>query len=241
MATTYYIIANRSSAAACSCHVVANCSSAAAYSCHVVVNRSSAMPYRSSLMDTLNMLNRRAGVNRRASVSTADVNPRAALSTIDTLDISPSVISQYFHIRPTSRPFSTSVRLNSPNAPNATRAASITDAEYHALSNTYLDALLTKYEELQDKDGDIDVEFSSGVMTIKVPGKGTYVINKQPPNKQIWLSSPVSGPKRYDYAILNGDTASGDWVYLRDGSTLSELLLEETGVVMDQPEVGSAE
>ena len=31
----------------------------------------------------------------------------------------------------------------------------------------------------------------SGVLTLKLGDKGTYVINKQPPNKQIWLSSPV--------------------------------------------------
>ena len=30
----------------------------------------------------------------------------------------------------------------------------------------------------------------SGVLTLKLGSKGTYVINKQPPNKQIWLSSP---------------------------------------------------
>ena len=30
----------------------------------------------------------------------------------------------------------------------------------------------------------------SGVLTLKLGNKGTYVINKQPPNKQIWLSSP---------------------------------------------------
>ena len=65
---------------------------------------------------------------------------------------------------------------------------------------------------------------------------GTYVINKQPPNKQIWLSSPKTGPKRYDYVILGDgqhekqDTAMGDWIYLRDGSTLNDLLLEEIGI-----------
>lgn len=31
----------------------------------------------------------------------------------------------------------------------------------------------------------------SGVLTLKLGDKGTYVINKQPPNKQIWLSSPI--------------------------------------------------
>jgi len=74
-----------------------------------------------------------------------------------------------------------------------------------------------------------DVEYSAGVMTITVP-QGVYIINKQPPNKQIWLSSPVSGPKRYDW-VESGDGAStGEWVYARDGSTLRSLLGEELGV-----------
>jgi hypothetical protein len=31
----------------------------------------------------------------------------------------------------------------------------------------------------------------SGVLTLDLGQHGTYVINKQPPNKQIWLSSPL--------------------------------------------------
>lgn len=34
------------------------------------------------------------------------------------------------------------------------------------------------------------VILKSGVLTLILDDKGTYVINKQPPNKQIWLSSP---------------------------------------------------
>jgi frataxin-like iron-binding protein CyaY len=30
-----------------------------------------------------------------------------------------------------------------------------------------------------------------GVLTLKLGELGTYVINKQSPNKQIWMSSPV--------------------------------------------------
>jgi frataxin len=67
------------------------------------------------------------------------------------------------------------------------------------------------------------------------------VINKQPPNKQIWVSSPTTGPKRFDYVVLSEGqdakegTGKADWVYLRDGSTLTELLLVEIGVDMEQP------
>ena len=39
-----------------------------------------------------------------------------------------------------------------------------------------------------------------GVLTVRLGELGTYVINKQTPNRQIWMSSPISGPVRYDWA-----------------------------------------
>ncbi|KAL2131205.1 hypothetical protein VTI74DRAFT_5408 [Chaetomium olivicolor] len=126
--------------------------------------------------------------------------------------------------------------------------APITESEYHTVADEYLDRLLTRLEELQDEREDVDVEFSSGVLTVSLGSDvGTYVINKQPPNKQIWLSSPKTGPKRYDYVILGEgqhekqDTATGDWVYLRDGSTLNDLLSEEIGIdiAASDSEIGS--
>jgi frataxin len=115
--------------------------------------------------------------------------------------------------------------------------ADISDSEYHAVADEYLEKLLTQLEVMQDQREDVDVEFSAGVLTLDLgPDVGTYVINKQPPNKQIWLSSPKTGPKRYDYVIFGEgqhekqDTATGDWVYLRDGSTLNDLLKSEIGI-----------
>lgn len=66
-----------------------------------------------------------------------------------------------------------------------------------------------------------------GVVTLKTP-QGTYVLNKQPTNMQIWLSSPVSGPKRFDY-----DPESRRWVYSRTGEDLQELLIQEVGIAPD--------
>ncbi|KAF8451395.1 hypothetical protein BGX38DRAFT_1091782, partial [Terfezia claveryi] len=73
-----------------------------------------------------------------------------------------------------------------------------------------------------------DVEFSAGVLTVVVEGKGTWVVNKQPPNRQMWLSSPISGPKRFDW-VVDGD--GGRWICLRGGSEvgLGELLRRELG------------
>jgi frataxin len=80
-------------------------------------------------------------------------------------------------------------------------------------------------------------------LTLAFPPIGTYVINKQPPNKQIWLSSPISGPKRFDYVVVGEGQnekeggGKGDWVYLRDGSSLGDLLLKEVGVDINLQEL----
>jgi frataxin len=73
--------------------------------------------------------------------------------------------------------------------------------------------------------------------------QGTLVINKQPPNKQLWLASPVSGPLRFDW-VINGESmnqkegaGTGAWTYLRKGTTLDSILLQELGVNMEQVEL----
>ncbi|TFK57428.1 Frataxin [Heliocybe sulcata] len=92
-----------------------------------------------------------------------------------------------------------------------------------------MEQLLDQLENLLDEAGDpeYEVEYSSGVLTLKLGRHGTYVINKQPPNKQIWLSSPFSGPKRYDYAKDGLGEQRDEWVYGRDGRAMGDLLNEE--------------
>ncbi|XP_076021213.1 frataxin, mitochondrial [Genypterus blacodes] len=104
----------------------------------------------------------------------------------------------------------------------------LSEAEYDKLAEETLDALADYLEDLTNATftkSDYDVIFSSGVLTVKVGGDyGTYVINKQTPNKQIWLSSPTSGPKRYNW--------SGErWVYTHDGNSLHNLLSREFSVI----------
>ncbi|CAK3896878.1 Frataxin, mitochondrial [Lecanosticta acicola] len=120
-----------------------------------------------------------------------------------------------------------------------TQPTEISDEKYHALADEYLDAVHEKAEQLQEGREDVDVEYSSGVMNITFPPNGTYVLNKQPPNKQIWISSPISGPKRYDW-VLSGESmhqkegsGNGEWVYLRDGTDLTSLLHKELGILID--------
>ncbi|KAL6113773.1 fxn [Pungitius sinensis] len=106
----------------------------------------------------------------------------------------------------------------------------LSEGAYDKLAEETLDALSDYFEDLADSaftDADYDVVLSSGVLTVKLGGDyGTYVINKQTPNRQIWLSSPSSGPKRYD---LTG----GRWVYSHDGVSLHQLLSKEFSVIFN--------
>lgn len=99
-------------------------------------------------------------------------------------------------------------------------------SEYNSISNEYLEIMADELEELSETYPQVDAELTQGVLTLTVPPNGTYVINKQPPNKQIWLSSPISGPKRYDFI-------GGRWITLRDGSSLTELIQGEISQALE--------
>ncbi|KAJ6519593.1 Frataxin [Mycena sanguinolenta] len=103
---------------------------------------------------------------------------------------------------------------------------------YNSVSDATMDDLLHALEHLVESldDSAYEVEYHSGVLTLHLGDRGTYVINKQPPNKQIWLSSPFSGPKRYDYR-----EADDAWVYSRDGQSLLDLLNLELSNALERP------
>lgn len=48
------------------------------------------------------------------------------------------------------------------------------------------------------------------------------MLNKQAPNLQLWLSSPISGPLRYDFSC-----DAQQWVNSRDGHPLLPLLAKD--------------
>ncbi|XP_049905919.1 frataxin, mitochondrial [Epinephelus moara] len=125
------------------------------------------------------------------------------------------------------------IYLMSPRLEKATpvQTSELSEAAYEKLAEETLDALSDYFEDLTDEaftGEDYDVVFSSGVLTVKVGrDHGTYVINKQTPNRQIWLSSPTSGPKRYDWTGQR-------WVYTHDGMSLHQLLSKEFSIIFNK-------
>ncbi|KAA8895308.1 hypothetical protein FN846DRAFT_785235 [Sphaerosporella brunnea] len=91
-----------------------------------------------------------------------------------------------------------------------------------------MDALFDALDAHAEQNPGYDVEHSSGVLSFITP-TGTYVINKQPPNRQIWLSSPVSGPIQFGW-----DKDTNEWIDIRgSGTTLKGLIEGELGAKVD--------
>lgn len=91
-----------------------------------------------------------------------------------------------------------------------------------------LDYLMDSIENALGDQLDIDLE--GGILNIELDVGGVYIINKHAPNKQIWMSSPVSGASHFD---LNDN---GEWVSTRGEGRLFDILTDElkakTGVTL---------
>jgi len=112
----------------------------------------------------------------------------------------------------------------------------VADETLHSIQDAVEDYLEEHYDAgVAEKEDDIpEVNYASGVLTIYLPPHGTWVINKQTPNEQLWWSSPISGPKRYEY-----DANQEKWVHSRavddgdikatygEGDTLGGMLNKE--------------
>ncbi|KAF5311832.1 hypothetical protein D9619_003328 [Psilocybe cf. subviscida] len=157
-----------------------------------------------------------------ASLRTATKSHPQAIWTAQSHTASTSRhVARHLRFRPYSTP------------PPQTNESHLSMEEYHDIADKTMTDLLDTLEDTLDsgsEDPSYEVDYHSGVLTLKLGSNGTYVINKQPPNKQIWLSSPKSGPKRYDY-----QEETGQWVYSRDGHSMDNLLSEELSNIFSQP------
>lgn len=109
----------------------------------------------------------------------------------------------------------------------------IPEAIFHKLTDKTLEDLSDSLSILEENVDDIDIAYSQGVLTLNLGPKfknQTWVLNKQTPNRQIWWSSPISGPRRYEYegvipsqgnSISNhqGIILATQWKYSKDSKS----------------------
>ena len=129
-----------------------------------------------------------------------------------------SVIHRQFHINFKITPFIQAKQLNkcswnssfSTSVTNNSTIDSFPELNFHKICDHTLEELSDSLSSLDADLDDVDINLSQGVLSLNLGPKfqnKTWVINKQTPNRQIWWSSPISGPRRYEYV---GDKSVGN-------------------------------
>ena len=79
------------------------------------------------------------------------------------------------------------------------------------------------FEATMRELGDMaEVDLEGGIMNVELDDGRQYIINKHSPNRQIWLSSPLSGAHHFSF-----DEDAGVWASTRDSGQLLSLLEDE--------------
>jgi frataxin len=115
------------------------------------------------------------------------------------------------------------------------------DIAYNTHADKFIDQVMTTVDAL-DCEAVEDVELSDNVLNIDT-ARGKFVLNKQAPMMQLWLSSPVSGPHHYNMvapaaaaaaaaAGAGGDEAAAAWQSDRDAHDLKQKLQRELSEVL---------
>jgi frataxin len=93
------------------------------------------------------------------------------------------------------------------------------DSAFESLAEQTLARLQAQIEAALDE---ADVELRGGILTLELEDGRQYVINKHMPNRQIWLSSPISGAAHFAH-----DAQAGVWRSTRSDAQLHALLAAE--------------
>lgn len=175
---------------------------------------------------------------RAAACTTPHANFHSVLSYSSTEHLQVQHSSKACHGSPGGwRLFNTSALAREVGSSMDTQASSgtskdLSDKDFHRHADLSLGDLYGKLEEIVESAGipEADLEYSQGVLTLELGKHGTYVINKQSPNKQLWMSSPVSGPVRYDWH-------DGLWQYKHDAHQLHSRLQSELQTLLKRDDI----
>src|SRR5438876_5839518 len=118
-----------------------------------------------------------------------------------------------------------------PHAPIATSMAAkrrarimpgiMTESEFHRS----VDAALARIDAAL-ADSDVDVDLEGGILTITCPDDSRIIVNRQTPNREIWVAARSGG---FHFAHRDGawhDTRSGDELF----ASLARLIAAQAGV-----------
>ena len=159
------------------------------------------------------MIRRLAGTVVRAG---SRHHSRMAVSSLQTSCLLPPAHSTSYHT--TSVSFQRCVR-------------DISESDFDLRADEFLEDLMDGLEDLESTAGpEFEIDYAMGVLTLVLDENTTYVLNKQRPNRQVWMSSPTSGPRRFEL-----DDDGDSWVDVRSRENLLQIMTEELNAIA--PEV----
>ena len=134
---------------------------------------------------------------------------RSACVRRSSMPLKIAVFAQHHAVQHFSTQHSTS--SSSPPSPSI---VDFPELNFHKICDHTLEELSDALSTLDSELEDVDINLSQGVLSVNLGpdyNNKTWVINKQTPNRQIWWSSPISGPRRYEYiGDRNGSNNKSD-------------------------------
>lgn len=85
----------------------------------------------------------------------------------------------------------------------------MTESEFHRA----VEAVLARIEAAAEAAGDLDVDLEAGILTLECADGSRVIVNRQTPNREIWVAARSGG---FHYAWREGawrDTRSGEELF----------------------------
>ena len=95
------------------------------------------------------------------------------------------------------------------------------ETEFHAA----VDAVLARIERAVEDSAALDSDLEAGILTIHCPAESRVIVNRQTPNREIWVAARSGG---FHFTWREGewrDTRSGDELF----ASLSRILASQAG------------
>jgi CyaY protein len=91
-----------------------------------------------------------------------------------------------------------------------------------------VDAVLARVEAGVEAHDELDVDLESGILTVTCPDDTRVIVNRQTPNREIWVAARSGG---FHFALRDGawrDTRSGDELF----AALARIIAQQAGVAV---------
>jgi len=97
----------------------------------------------------------------------------------------------------------------------------MTETDFHR----DVDAVLARIDSALDEHDELDVSLEGGVLTMECPDASKIIVNRQTPNREIWVAARSGG---FHYAHRDGewrDTRTSEELF----ATLARLIKAQSG------------